>query len=244
MKYICYLSFGKIENLYSQISEFTPTKVQRKKTTDVNGKAEISVPPIFSMLKGNLSFGAHRGGELIMEGEINPLQKLNKIIQYLEQEKLIGNLNKSIEEKKVDVEKICYSYTGNFCCKANIENINNSDFFSKEEQDADYPMKHRSGLKVVSSMTTLFSDYLGYTLVLAASYKYFSDMGGGRVKVGEDYSDNDLVSIHPHSGNHHFFSGYHNANFETILFVSGQKGKILYCSPLVIVNSFTPDLTL
>jgi len=244
MKYICYLSFGKIENLYSQISEFVPTKIQRKKSTDINGKAEVSFPSIFNVLKGGLSFGARRRGEFMMEGEINPLQKLEKIIQYLEKEKLIGDLNKSIEEKNVEVGKICYSYTGTFSCNSNIENNSNSDFFSKEEQEAEYPLKHWTGLKAVSSMTTLFSDYLGYSLVLAASYKYFSDMGGSRVTVVKDFSDNDLVSIHPHSGNHHFFSGYHDAKFETILFVSGQKGKILYCSPLVIVNSFTPDLSI
>jgi hypothetical protein len=74
--------------------------------------------------------------------------------------------------------------------------------------------------------------------------KYFSDMGGGRVTTGKEYSEQDLVDIHPHSGNYLFFEGKYEAQFEAILFLTGQKGKELYGSPLALINTFSPNLTI
>jgi hypothetical protein len=69
-------------------------------------------------------------------------------------------------------------------------------------------------------------------------------MGSHRIKVGEEYSDNDLVDVLPHSGNIFFFSGVQGAEFDTIMFLTGQKNRDLFGSPLVLLNSFSPNLTI
>lgn len=71
-------------------------------------------------------------------------------------------------------------------------------------------------------------------------------MGGSRVFVEghNNFSENDLVSIHPHSGNWHFFNGKYDATFDVILLLTGQKDYELYGSALVIVNAFSPNFNI
>lgn len=244
MKYICYLSANKVETLYSQISEFQPEKIQQKRTNELEAKTDLSIPSIFALVKGGLSFGGRGRREYSIEGEMNPLQKLNKIVEHLEQKRLLGDLNESINNHQVQSGKICYAYSGTFSCNRDPSLQIDQDYLEQENRECELPSKHWTGLRAMSRMTTLYSKFKDYDLVLAASYKYFSDMGGSRVVVGKEPSEDDLVSIGPHSGNGHFFAGHHAATFDTILFISGQRERTLFCSPLVIVNSFSPDLTL
>ena len=242
MKYICYLSFSKVEGLYSQMSDFQPDKMLRRKASETDAQAEVGAPSIFGLLKAGLKFGARRSREDVIEGEINPVQKLKAVSDYLTKKHMVADLNECIDLKRNPDDALCYSYNGEFRC-VQPRNFENQEFFQTEELDGGYVHRH-NGLSTRSRITTLVSEYKGYRLILAASFRYFSDMGGSRIKAGPEYSDQDEWGIGPHSGNHHFFSGEHPATFETILFVSGQKDKDLYCSPLVIVNSYTPSFNI
>jgi hypothetical protein len=245
-RYICYLSFGKVNNIFAQISDYVQSGVKERKTIDVDGTTNVSTPSIFGLLKAGLSFGARHGRELIVEGEIDPIQKLQKIIAHYESSRKIDDLNKCIDQGNVNPGVTCFSYDGLFSClsykKMDGFAEGNQNYIETEEKETSYsPLHGISGLRTTSGMCILETKYRDYTIFLACSMKYFSDMGGSRVCVGEGSSKNDLVDIHPHSGNHFFFAGKYQAHFQAILFLTGQNGNELYGSPLALINEFSPD---
>lgn len=245
LRYICYLSFGKVENLYAQIADFSQSKVKQTTTIQGDGKLEASTPSIFGLLKGGLEFGGRKGRELVVEGEVEPVQKLKRIVQHLEKEKLLADLNQAIADKTAQPGYTCFAYRGEFQCLnysgREAFRVQHKRFVRAEEKATAYsPIHGISGLRTTGSMCVLPSECSNFRLYLACSMKYFSDMGGRRVTVGEKMSDDDLVEIVPHSGNHFFFAGKYKAIFDCILFLTGQKENELYGSPLALINDFSP----
>lgn len=245
VKYISYLSIGKINNLYAQVTDFMPSMVKEKRSVNTKADVNASVPSIFGILKAGLSFGGQRGEEVSYEGELDPIHKLKIIIEYFESSNKTADLNSCIDSKEIPEGTTCFSFRGAFRGLRNEEPKelieNNPSYIEQEEKETSYnPLYH--GCRAVSDMGILKSEYSNFNLLLACSYKYFSDMGSSRVKVGEDYSDKDYFRISPHSGNWHFFAGKHSAEFEAILILTGQDGNTLYGSPIALINTFTPNL--
>lgn len=240
-RYICYLSLGKIDTLYAQNTDFVQSHVKQTKKLEVEGKTEVGLPSVFGLVKNGLSFGGRRGSEYVVEGEISPVQRLQKIIAVYESNNLIGDLNEDILLGDSEPGNVCFAYSGAFTCVDRAELMGTPSvpqtYLRQEEEETKYSPT-ASGMPTIGRMCVLMSEFAGYRIFLACSMKYFSDMGGSRIEG----KDGDVVDIHPHSGNHFFFAGNYSAHFEAILFLTGQSGKDLYGSPVALINSFTPDL--
>ena len=88
-------------------------------------------------------------------------------------------------------------------------------------------------------MCIITSELSNYTLSLACSLKYFSDMGGSWRESEREWD------VYPHSGNHHFFSGQCDALASgRIVLPYGIKGNTIMGTPLFLVHSADPSLQL
>jgi len=244
-RYICYLSLGKVETLYAQTVDYVQSHVKETKSLQIEGKAETGLPSVFGLIKNGLSFGGRRGTEYVIEGDVSPVQRLQRITASFEAQGLIGDLNSSLLANQADSKSICFSYSGVFTCVGREESTKftsaHKDYIRKEEQETAYsPLMY--GVRTIGRMCVLKSEFAGYTLFLACSTKYFSDMGSSRIE-GKDGGE-DVFAITPHSGNHFFFAGEYPATFDVILFLTGQRERNLYGSPIALINTFTPDLTI
>jgi hypothetical protein len=238
------LSLGKIETLHAQTSDYVQSHIKETKSLQIEGKAEAGLPSVFGLLKNGLSFGGSHGREYVVEGDVSPVQKLQKIIASFEARGLIGDLNSALLAGESEATSVCFSYTGVFTCVDHYEygrlRSTQEGYIRKEEKETEYSPE-LYGMRTVGRMCVLKSEFAGFSLFLACSTKYFSDMGSSRIK-GED--GEDVWSIGPHSGNHFFFSGEYPATFDAILFLTGQKGKDLFGSPVALINTFTPNLAI
>jgi hypothetical protein len=236
--------------LHSQIVDLAAVKVARTTTADLAAKAEASTTPFLALLKAGLTFGYRRRRTEAVEGTLGPVQKLAAIIDRLEADGRIQNLNEAIRLGAVEGGAKCFTYTGAFTClqEDSVAAVGQDHpTYLAEEEKATAPSGPEGAwgkLKTIGRMCVLHSRCGDFDLFLACSTKYFSDMGASRIVVGDDFSDNDLVEITPHSGNHHFFAGHHAAHFEALLFLTGQSGSKLFGSPVVLVNAFSPDLAI
>jgi hypothetical protein len=236
LKYICYLSAHKVESLYSQLklTGVDVTKQQGIKSTELSGEAsaEYFIP---GLIKGGFSFGGRRKFEQLKEeGPTNDYQKLREIVDYCEKHHCIQALNECLSDNALPSnEPLLYTLSGKFKCVPPSP----CDFFSKEVSEANsFQCSNKNKLQTIGRIAELSTKVCGYTLSLACSYKYFSDMGGHR-----DADSNTWV-VAPHSGNHLFFRGVIVATFDALFVLSGQKEKTIYGSPIVLVNSFSSDL--
>jgi hypothetical protein len=100
-----------------------------------------------------------------------------------------------------------------------------------------------AGFRAKARMALLESAYEKYHIMLACSYKFFSDMGSSRLFKDGELSDDDEFDIHPHSGNWHFFAGEKSGKFDAFLFLTQQEGTNLFGSPVVLFNAFKPDFS-
>jgi hypothetical protein len=214
------------------------TKISKQRTTEFEGNAAVESPSLLNLIKGNLTFGARHERQFINEGNFNHIQKLGKLVEYCNNNHLIGSLNKSIEASNSNKNVLLYLVEGEFTCKGD-KSISTS-FVEKEKIEADNSQLGR--YKTVGEIALLSTSIANMQLTLACSMKYFSDMGESRIVVGKDYSDNDYFEIQPHSGNYHFFEGRIKATFEGLVILNGQNKNKLYGSPLVLVNDFSPNL--
>jgi hypothetical protein len=197
------------------------------------------------LLKAGLDFGGQRHREVVIEGEIDPVQKLQRLIACYEEQGALGDLNESIAAGSLGSSPVmCFAYKGLFTC---LNHQDTEDFFGANAEYRQMEQKETSyspvlyGLSTTGCMCVLKSECHNHHIYLACSMKYFSDMGSSR---RETPGGQDVFDIHPHSGNWMFFSGKHSASFEAVLFLTGQSGSDLYGSPLALINAFSPDLAL
>ena len=237
--YICYLSPNKIDNLYSQITDFELSSIQKKHTVDLEGKTELETSSILQIIRANLSFGARKRREMLQEGNYNYIQKLSRLIDYYYKHELIVDLSKAIENKENDPNAVLYWFKGIFKCDCGQNNA--SKYTEEEEKEDSLYRCTRRGFEAIGRMTLLTTSIGGKKIVLSCSMRNFSDMGGHRIKVGDDFSENDKLEVVPHSGNYHFFYGMMPATFEAIVILNGQEGNTLYGSPIALINCFTPN---
>lgn len=228
-EYICYLSYSKVDNLYSQISNMDIKEINSKHIVDVQGDGSIESDAIFKIINGKMSLGGRNSREYQSTGYINYIQKFRKIIDYCYKNNKIVELDKFIS-KEATGNFLLYTIVGDFSCEYSDTN---QDIIKKEKQEADNHNVAGVTWKTVGDIVTLSTKAKSDIQIrLACSLKYFSDMGGA--------NKGDYLEIHPHSGNFDFFMGDINGRFEAIMLLLGKKDNILYGSPLALINKFSP----
>lgn len=80
LEYICYLSYSKVDNLYSQISNMDIKEINSKHIVDVQGDGSIETDTIFKIINGKMSLGGRNSGEYQRTGYINYIQKFRKML--------------------------------------------------------------------------------------------------------------------------------------------------------------------
>ena len=238
-KYICYLSNSKVENLYSQITTLDVSKVQTQKEMEFDGQTQIEAPTIMQIIKSGLSFGMRRRTFFNEEGQLNHIQKFRKVISFCQKNGLIQDINQ-LDERANNNVPVLYTITGKFTC----DDFHYCDeaFLEAEKVEADNFKQDNQSLRTIGRIVVLKTDIGKRKLYLACSTKYFSDMGCERRSKELNGSNEDCYVIHPHSGNHFFFSGAVDATFEAIFILNGQKDDCLFGSPVALINDFSSEL--
>jgi hypothetical protein len=193
-----------------------------------------------------------------------PIRKLEAVLDHIDQNEKVLDLAELCRQKAgIRLDAFCYAYQGSFYNLGTIsrrswddgpggisisgpalERSRDDIVLSKsllvEPAKAENSMQeigpNRS--KLVSDMCILCSEIEGFTLRLACSYKFFSDMGWS-------YHERDGESdVSPHSGNHHFFEGETDAWFETLVFINGIRRKTIQGTPLYLAIGSDPNMVL
>ncbi len=238
-KYICYLSNSKVENLYSQISTIDVSKIQTQKEIELDGQAQIETPTIMQIIKSGLSFGARRRSFFSEEGQLNYIQKFRKVISFCQKNRLIQDISQ-LNRRVNNTTPVLYTITGKFTCDS--FHYCDEAFLNAEKVEADNFKQNDQSLKTIGRIVVLKTDIGEQKLYLACSTKYFSDMGWERRTKESNGLNEDFYVIHPHSGNHFFFSGTVDATFEAIFILNGQKEGCLFGSPVALLNDYSSDL--
>jgi hypothetical protein len=233
LRYFCYLSRSKVAQLVSQLGP--PTQAPAVDASALGAEFEY-----LNYVQG-LAYGSGRGwgGDIDMT---EPIQQLRYVLSHIVNYEKIANLNElCVKTAGKELNAFCYAYSGRFRAP---------DFRSREKkapagaralmfgharrENEDTADRTRGGDVVRSGITELKSQCGKYTLNLACSLKYFSDMGGG--------GEGDEWEVHPHSGNHHFFAGNVDVWFDTLVFVNGVDKKQIYGTPLFLITGVDPDM--
>jgi hypothetical protein len=246
--FICYLSNSKVDNLYSQITEFDINRIQKQNSISYGGNINAGIPLLQPLI--NAAVDGRRANQRIDEGAFNHTQKLGIVLDYCKKNNLIGDLSDAITTNNFKENTLLYWVKSEFRCSMFDKKYLSADFVDSENEEAnssqllDTKTPTINNLKVIGEIVELNSTLESVQLSLACSTKYFSDMGSGRILVGDDFSDKDLMKIRPHSGNYHFFEGEITPTFEAFIILSGQRDNLIYGSPLVLINRFAPELRL
>jgi len=257
LTYYSYISRSKVTQLYDQLKDFAVEKrsVRRSNTADAKGEAS----GILGFFKAGLSVGASRHTEIEEVGGQTVVQKLAIILNHIEANERVLDLAKLCRERAgVKLDAFCYFYEGSFYSLGTLSRRDSSLWISgtalkKSPDDIVIskellitPAHKENALKevgpnkssLVSDMTIICSDIGSYTLRLACSYKYFSNMGGSW-----DEDDNEW-EVEPHSGNYQFFEGATEAYFCCVVFLNGDRGKTIMGTPLCLAHSTDPSLSI
>ena len=261
LKYFSYISRAKVNQLYEQITDFAVEKRTVKRGRHGETFAEASTGSFLGLLKGDLKLGGRLSRDIEEVGSVTTIQKAIKVSEYIEQNEQVDDLGELCRRKEgVLLNAFCYRYEGKFLALGELYrkrsytervlSINENalgklgddiviskrlliDPARKENAFAEKDPYKRSVVSDICIVTSIIGDY---TLNLACSYKYFSDMGGSSNEEAKEW---DVI---PHSGNHHFFQGDTDAWWESLLFINGITGKTIMGSPLFLVQSADPSL--
>lgn len=268
MKYFVYVSSAKVDQLYDQLTNVAASSIKIKRTRGRKraGKAEVSM---FSALSFGGDIEGESGEEWEMTGNRSAVQKLRSVLAHLEQNADIGDLDAVCRAKaRKPLNSFAYLYRGEFVVLGELQrershgnstyggdiSINAeslkamSDLLvlsksaliepAKRENEAPSP-GDTTTLISVSNIAILASRIADFTLELACSMKYFSDMGGSR---HDRTNGPDEWDVHPHSGNHHFFRGETMAYFEALVFINGVKAEHIFATPLYLATTPNPNV--
>lgn len=209
MKFFCYISDSKINNLYSQLGEGMVDELQV--TREINSEAGLETSEktsLLSLLGVEVNFGAAGRLQYAQSKKIKLAQKLKKVLEILEN----GNELLSIKRILTETKGANYFYyTGLFY-------FDESPSFKIDMQG------YVDGIAILSSdLDENYHRLSGYQLKLACSSSYFSDTrANGRYQLN--------------SGNYHFFHYSSKIKFETV-FVKNEvnlETKTIYGSPLFL----------
>jgi hypothetical protein len=242
---IAYLSLAKLEQIYGQLTEFDVQGVKQASDTKVKGGITAKIASWLGLLSGTADISAQRQMVSTKEGQMNSFNELRYVLAHYVDGGHIADLEDCIESKETPEGAVLYRIKGDFRSVGFSLSKKDAAFIKTEEKKENQITTYHHGFVATSGICVLSSRVKSYKLKIACSYKYFSDMGSGRriAKGKSDYSDEDTFDIHPHSGNHHFFAGGGSANFEALIFITGQHGRTLLGSPLVLFTNFEPDFS-
>jgi hypothetical protein len=241
---ISYLSLAKLEQVCGQISDFDVQKVKQASDTKIKGKVGAKLAALFQLFSGSIDASAERQMVSTKEGQVNSFNKLRQVIGYYEKGGNIADLRECIASRSSPEDTILYRYNGEFTVnRAPVDKSSITFTKNEEKKENSVPVYAYQTNLATSQMCVLTSKINGFALQIACSLKFFSDMGSSRhlAKGKKSYSDEDTFDIHPHSGNHHFFSGEGSSHFDALIFITGQEGKRLFGSPLVLFQNFAPN---
>lgn len=233
LRYFCYVSRSKVDQLIEQLEE-------EELPVKPNAPGDRAFDYL-NYLQG-LAYGTRRRRHLKDTDGI--MQRLKAVLSHIVTAENVADLNAiCTAEAGAPLEAFCYSYSGSFTVvgqqkdpRGVLEIVESPDDPARsqmidagrsEQTNADVGA---SGMPIQSTMVELVSKCGSYTLNLACSLKYFSDMGmSGTHKPGAYW-------IGPHSGNYFFFDGRVPAWFDTLIFLNGVNGKNIYGTPLFLVT--------
>jgi hypothetical protein len=243
IRYFAYVSLSKIVQLYDQISDLSDTteKVQTIKGTTGGVKATGGLK---GLLSGEVQGSLKQEGLREVTGKRSDIQKLQVLLQYIDEHQHIDDLNDLCAKGAgAKLEAFAYSYRGEF-------RVGRSEGWRSDEgrpprdqvvEDSLEEVADRenrrfpapNGLRTpVSGVVILESRCHNYTIDLACSLKYFTDMGAS--------ARGDDIEYHPHSGNYHFFEGETTAFLEGLIFVTTVRRRTIVGSPLFL-NYYTQE---
>jgi hypothetical protein len=214
----------------------------------------------FETYTNGLSFGGRKISFREPEDSRSVVEKLERVLEHIENHEKVLDLVKLCKERaRVTLDAFCYTYRGRFYNLGDIDRSQESGIhisgaaLQRSRDDIVLSKSllldpartenaiHETGpnkSRLVSHMCIICSDIDRFTIRLACSYKFFSDMGGHWQQDSAEWN------VHPHSGNHHFFQGEVDAWFEGVVFINGIRGDTILGTPLFLVHSFDPNLVI
>lgn len=260
LKYFCYVSRSKVNQLYDQLTDFSETETSRRDERGSQVDSDVEGGAVLGFFKAALRVGARSSTMVESKGTQSTIQRLEKVLDHIQRHESVLNLNDLCRLKKgVKLDGLCYSYSGRFHVQGTVQRrqdggvyINESAFahgkgvvvvsrdklISPARAENRYREKGPNKGWIVSDMCLLASTVASYELSLACSYKYFGDMGGNWYEHDKEWN------VSPHSGNHHFFDGKTTAWFDTLLFINGIEGSTIMGTPLFLVHAQDPKLVI
>jgi hypothetical protein len=253
LRYYCYISRSKVEQLHEQL-----TQSNTEDRPPRHFPRELDEPRGSLNSFDSLRFGGRSRSDFV--GIESVVSKLGTVLKHIESHEKTLDIARLCNEKgQVPLDAFSYTYHGRFFTLGNIGSNPDSGIYisgAALRRSRDDILLSKSLLiepsrtensiqesgpnngRIVSEICIICSEIQDYTLRLACSYKFFSDMGGSWSDRSREWS------VTPHSGNHHFFEGEVDAWFEAVLFVNGIRGNTILGTPLFLVHSFDPNLIL
>jgi hypothetical protein len=245
LRYYSYVSRAKVEQLFEQLHQPVP-----------DTRSQNSFRPLLSHFFEPGSYSHELTGF--------PIRKLDAVLAHINQNEKVLDLAELCRQKAgMQLDAFCYAYQGSFYSLGTIERrswgggaggINISGRALERSKDDIVlsksllvePAKAENSIQeigpnrsnLVSNMCILCSEIEEFTLRLACSYKFFSDMGWSY------HQDDGESDVHPHSGNYHFFQGDTDAWFETLVFINGIRKNTIQGTPLYLAIGSDPNMVL
>lgn len=209
MKYFCYISDSKINNLYSQLNEgmINETKVTREVGSEA-GLETSDKASLLSLLGIEVKFGAEGRLQYAQSKKVQLAQKLKKVLEILEKNHELFDIKNVLRETN---DANYFYYSGLFY-------FDESPLFNIDEHG------YVDGIAIVSSdLNKNYRRLSEYQLKLACSASNFSDTrSNGKYQLN--------------SGNYHFFHNSSKIKFETV-FIKNEvhyETNTIYGSPLFL----------
>jgi hypothetical protein len=249
LRYYCYVSRGKVDQLYAQVQPGDDTAMEEDvSSVGLLGEYMTTLPDQIA----SKAVSPYSGQTTIA--------KLRSVLNHIGRHEKVLDLSTLCREKAgVALDAFCYTYRGVFYVLGNYgrqENgglhisgaaiarspddiiISKSLLLEPARQENSFREVGPNRGQLVSDMCIICSEVEEFTLRLACSYKYFSEMGGSWDERDQEWD------VHPHSGNTHFFNGEVDTWLEALVFINGIRGKTILGTPLFVVHAPNPTLVL
>lgn len=256
LHYFAYVSRAKVKQLHEQITELQVTQRSVTRNRESTASTSVGSDTLLGMIKAGFSLGARSSFVMQDVGQQTVVQQLRAVMSHIQKHERVLDLGAMCrEEAGVPLDAFAYTYTGEFFSLASVGRRSGGIHISGKalrhspdeivlsRQHLIEPAHRENALaevgpnesSLVSDMALINSAAGKYTISLACSLKYFSDMGGS---WNEEKAEWD---VHPHSGNHHFFSGESSMWATALLFVTGVRGTTIMGTPLFLALASNPD---
>jgi len=184
------------------------------------------------------------------------IAKLRNVLNHIGRHEKVLDLSRLCQEKAgTAMDAFCYTYRGEFYYRRNADGglhipgaalarsgdeivISKSLLLEPGRQENSFREVGPNRGQLVSNICIICSEVEEFTLRLACSYKYFSEMGGSWNERDREWD------VHPHSGNYHFFNAEVDTWLDAVVLVNGIRGKTILGTPLFLVHSPNPTLVL